>query len=119
MKSRVSACPIEGAMLLLGGRWRALLLYYLSDGPKRFSALKRDNPGISHRMLALDLRELEAAGAISRAVLPGVPPRVDYELTEAGRALIPLLNALGDWWETLPAQRRGSAGTAATELSAP
>ena len=59
MKNTVSGCSIEDAMRLLGGRWRTLLIYYLADGPKRFSDLRRDNPTISHRMLALDLRELE------------------------------------------------------------
>ncbi len=96
-------------MRLLGGRWRTLLIYYLNDEPKRFSELRRDNPAISHRMLTLDLRELEAAGVVSRTVYPGVPARVDYELTEDGRKLLPLINALGDWWEEL--QRRRMAGT--------
>lgn len=101
MKETISGCPIEDAMRLLGGRWRTLLIYYLIDGPKRFSDLRRDNPGISHRMLTLDLRELEAAGVISRTVYPEIPPRVEYALTAAGENLVPLINALGDWWETL------------------
>jgi DNA-binding HxlR family transcriptional regulator len=100
MKSTVSGCPIEDAMRLLSGRWRTLLIYYLIEGPKRFSDLQRDNPTISHRMLTLDLRELEAAGVVARTVYPTVPPRVEYALTEDGRRLVPLINALGDWWET-------------------
>jgi DNA-binding HxlR family transcriptional regulator len=100
MKSTVSGCPIEDAMRLLSGRWRTLLIYYLIDGPKRFSDLQRDNPTISHRMLTLDLRELEAAGVIARTVYPTVPPRVEYALTEDGRRLVPLINALGDWWDS-------------------
>lgn len=97
MKEDVSKCPIESAMRLLGGRWRTLLIYYLTDGPKRFSDLMRDNPKISHRILTLNLRELEEAGVVSRTVHPGVPPRVDYELTPDGRRLLPLLDALGQW----------------------
>jgi DNA-binding HxlR family transcriptional regulator len=120
MKNTVSGCPIEDAMRLLGGRWRTLLIYYLIDGPKRFSELRRDNPGISHRMLALDLRELEAAGVLWRTVHPGVPPKVEYGLTEDGRTLIPLINALGDWWESrrraTPAQEAGTAGVAASSV---
>ena len=85
MMTTVSGCPIEDAMRLLSGRWRTLLIYYLIDGPKRFSELRRDNPTISQRMLTLDLRELETAGVISRTVHPGVPPRVEYELTADGR----------------------------------
>ncbi len=106
MKNTVSGCSIEDAMRLLGGRWRTLLIYYLTDGPKRFNELRRDNPAISHRMLALDLRELETAGVISRTVYPTVPPQVEYELTSDGKKLMPLINALGDWWEELQAQRR-------------
>ncbi len=101
MKNTVSACPIEDVMRLLSGRWRTLLVYYLSDGPKRFSQLRRDNPTISHRMLTLNLRELEAAGVIFRTIYPSVPPRVDYALSEDGRRLVPLVNALGDWWEDI------------------
>jgi DNA-binding HxlR family transcriptional regulator len=112
MKNTVSGCPIEDAMRLLGGRWRTVLIYYLIDGPKRFSDLRRDNPTISHRMLTLDLRELEAAGVVSRTVYPGVPARVDYELTEDGRKLVPLINALGDWWEALDGRRRGETAQA-------
>jgi DNA-binding HxlR family transcriptional regulator len=104
MKTTVSGCPIEDAMQLLSGRWPTLLVYYLKDGPRRFSELQRDNPKISHRMLTLELRELEKAGVLSRTVFPVVPPRVDYELTEAGRRLLPLLDALGDWYEGLPAE---------------
>lgn len=93
-------------MRLLGGRWRTLLIYYLINGPKRFGDLRRDNPKISQRMLTLELRELEAAGVVSRKVYPTKPPQVEYELTPDGRNLIPLINALGDWWEQLDRRRR-------------
>lgn len=104
MKETVSGCTIEDAMQLLSGRWRTLLVYYLKDGPKRFSELQRDNPTISHRMLTLELRTLEQAGIVSRTVFPEIPPRVEYALTAGGRRLTPLLDALGDWWEGLQAQ---------------
>jgi DNA-binding HxlR family transcriptional regulator len=61
-------------------------------------------------MLTLDLRELEAAGVVSRTVHAGVPPKVEYALTADGEALVPLVDALGDWWEAL-ARRRGAAAT--------
>ncbi|MGH8240437.1 MAG: winged helix-turn-helix transcriptional regulator, partial [Steroidobacteraceae bacterium] len=64
MKEVVSRCPIEGVMQVLSGRWPTLLLYYLKDGTKRFSDLQRDNPRVSHRMLTLELRKLEAAGVV-------------------------------------------------------
>lgn len=98
MKDVVSGCPIEGAMRVLSGRWPTLLLYYLQDGTKRFSDLRRDNPTLSHRMLALELRKLETAGIVRRTAYPGYPLRVDYDLTESGRLLVPLIDALGDWW---------------------
>lgn len=108
MKDVVSRCPIEEAMLLLSGRWPALLLYYLKDGVKRFSDLRRDNPTISHRMLTLELRKLEEAGVIRRTAYSGYPLRVDYELTAVGLRLVPLIDAIGDWWVT-----RGSSDSTA------
>lgn len=99
MKDVVSQCPIEEVMRLLSGRWPTLLLYYLKDGSKRFSELKRNNPTVSHRMLTLELRKLVEAGVVRRTAHEGYPSRVDYALTPAGEALVPLIDALGDWWE--------------------
>jgi len=112
MKDTVSDCPIEEAMRLLSGRWRTLLVYYLIDGKKRFAQLRRDNPKISHRMLTLELRALEEAGVVKRTVIPGRVAHVEYELTEAGRRLVPLINALGDWFEELQRQRVDAPATA-------
>lgn len=105
MKDVVSACPIEETMRVLGGRWPTLLLYYLKDGTRRFSDLRRDNPTVSHRMLTLELRKLEDAGIVRRTDFPGYPRRVDYDLTAAGLKLAPLIDALGDWWEATAAER--------------
>jgi DNA-binding HxlR family transcriptional regulator len=105
MKSAVTECPIEEAMVLLSGRWPSLLLYYLQEGTKRFSELQRDNPTISHRMLTLELRKLETAGVVHRTAFEGYPSRVDYSLTPAGRKLVPLVDALGDWWQETQAER--------------
>jgi DNA-binding HxlR family transcriptional regulator len=99
MKAKVSECPLEGAFILLSGRWRSLILYCLMDGPKRFNALQRANPGLSQQMLSRDLKDFEAAGVVSRSVTPTVPPQVEYALTDAGNRLIPILKELGDWWE--------------------
>jgi len=99
MKQLVSFCPIEEAMQVLSGRWPTLLLYYLKDGTKRFSDLQRDNPGVSHRILTLELRKLEQAGVVLRTVYEGYPLRVDYSLTPFGLKLVPLIDAIGDWWE--------------------
>ena len=100
MQTQISDCPIEGAMVLLSGRWRALILYYLSKGPMRFNELRRANQGISQQMLTQELRALEAAGVISRTVYAEVPPRVEYRLTGAGRRLMPIIDQLADWWES-------------------
>jgi DNA-binding HxlR family transcriptional regulator len=106
MRDVVSECPIEEAMRVLSGRWPTLLLYYLKDSTKRFSDLRRDNPTVSHRILTLELRKLEQAGIVARRDHPGYPRRVDYSLTPAGLKLVPLIDALGDWWTETEAARR-------------
>lgn len=98
MKDLVSRCPIEEVMQVLSGRWPTLLIYYLQEGTKRFSDLRRDNPTISHKMLTLELRKLEDAGIICRTEFMGYPLRVEYDLTPAGNRLVPLIDALGEWW---------------------
>jgi DNA-binding HxlR family transcriptional regulator len=108
MKESVSGCPVEEAMRVLRGRWRIVLVYYLLQGRKRFSDLRRDVPGISQRMLTLELRELEAAGLVSRTVHAEVPVRVEYELTGEGRRLREVVDVLSKWGERL--QRRRRAG---------
>lgn len=101
MKKSVSGCPVEEAMRMLGGRWRIVLIYNLLEGKQRFSDLRRAMPGISQRMLTLDLRALEQAGLVSRTVYPEVPVRVEYQLTAEGRRLRSLVNVLGKWGERL------------------
>jgi DNA-binding HxlR family transcriptional regulator len=116
MKDVVSQCPIEEVMRVLSGRWPTLLIYYLKDGPRRFNELRRDNPTVSHRILTLELRKLADAGVVQRTAHDGYPLRVDYALTPAGRRLLPLVDALGDWWEA-EAGRSGRAKAAATAQS--
>ena len=105
-------CPIEGAMILLSGRWRASIVYWLDKGPMRFNALQRALGPISQRMLTRDLRELEAAGVVQRTVYAEVPPRVEYALTESGRELMGIVDTLGDWWQARVAKRAGVARAA-------
>jgi DNA-binding HxlR family transcriptional regulator len=107
MKSLVSRCPIEEVMQIMSGRWPTLLIYYLKEGTKRFSDLRRDNPTISHKMLTLELRKLEDAGIVERTEFGGYPLRVEYDLTPAGLNLVPLLDALGEWWEGTEAAGSG------------
>lgn len=100
MKDLISRCPIEEVMQILSGRWPTLLIYYLQEGTKRFSDLRRDNPAISHKMLTLELRKLEQAGIVTRTEFEGYPLRVEYDLTLDGKRLVPLIDALGAWWES-------------------
>jgi len=81
----------------VGDKWSMLIVMNLSDGPRRFSELKRAIAGISQRMLTLSLRGLERDGLISRMVTPTIPPRVDYELTELGDSLREPVKGLGEW----------------------
>lgn len=97
MKDNVSGCSVEEAMRMLGGRWRLLITSYLLEGPKRFNALRRDMPAISQRMLTLDLRALEQAGLLKRTVFPTVPVTVEYELTEDGRRLEPVVEVMREF----------------------
>ncbi|MFK0163369.1 winged helix-turn-helix transcriptional regulator [Rhizobium sp. NPDC090279] len=100
MKKTVTGCSVEEAMHLLGGRWRLLIVSYLVDEPKRFNELRRLMPGISQRMLTLDLRALEQAGLIRRTVYPTVPVKVEYSLTGDGRRLekvVAVVKEFGLW----------------------
>ena len=118
MKDLVSRCPIEEVMQVLSGRWPTLLIYYLKDGTKRFSDLRRDNPTVSHRILTLELRKLEKAGIVQRTVFDGYPLRVEYDLTPSGLTLLPLVDALGDWWEARDVAHPALQTNTATEAAA-
>lgn len=90
-------CPVEATIALIGGKYKAVLLWHISEGTKRFSGFKRLMPDITEKMLASQLRALESDGLITRTVYPVVPPKVEYELSELGRTLIPVLTAMCDW----------------------
>lgn len=90
-------CPVETTLLILSNRWRALIMRDLLDGTKRFTELRRSVTGISQKVLTTNLRDLEQAGVVHRAVYAEVPPRVEYSLTELGRSLEPVLDAMAEW----------------------
>jgi len=91
----VNLCPMDTILRLLTARWAVYILWMLhSNGPQRFGELRRTVPGISSKMLAERLRELEAASVISRTVTPTVPPQVSYAMTERGAQLQTALNEL-------------------------
>jgi DNA-binding HxlR family transcriptional regulator len=91
------SCPVELAVDVVGGRWRTVILSHLKEGVHRYGELRRLIPGVSEKMLTQRLRELEADGLVSRRDLGTVPPHVEYDLTDEGRSLAPVLQALYDW----------------------
>jgi DNA-binding HxlR family transcriptional regulator len=95
--NRLPALPIERALKVISGRWKAVILYHLLDGPKRLSELTRLLPQISQKVLVQQLRELEVHRLVHREVFRQVPPRVDYSATPLGLSLEPLMLALCAW----------------------
>jgi DNA-binding HxlR family transcriptional regulator len=101
------ACPVERALAVVGAKWTLLILHNLMEGPRRFGELERLIVGASPKMLTARLRELEQLGLVNRTVYAEVPPRVEYELTDAGTSLKPIIDSLSDWGERLkPARSR-------------
>ncbi len=90
-------CPVEVTLRILGGRWKVLILRELFKRTVRFNELHRLLNGVTQKMLTQQLRELEEDGIIVRTVYAQVPPRVDYALTEKGRSLKPVLDAMHAW----------------------
>src|SRR5581483_11542856 len=105
--STTQICPrYEHAIQILGKRWTGLLLDALMEGPRRFCELTALVEGLSDRVLSDRLRELETEGVVKRVVYPQIPVRVEYQLTEKGRALKPVIEAIHTWaeqWIELPA----------------
>lgn len=90
-------CPVEATLELIGGKYKALILWHLSDGKLRFNQLRSQIKGVTAKMLTQQLRELESSQLIHREVFPIIPPKVEYSLTELGRSLLPILVAMRDW----------------------
>ncbi|SHK14990.1 winged helix-turn-helix transcriptional regulator [Chryseobacterium polytrichastri] len=93
----ITECDLTYAVCKTGGRWKLLILCKLENGKLRFSEIRDRISGITERMLTLHLREMEKDGLLKRTVYAQVPPRVDYELTEIARELIPIWKQLEDW----------------------
>ncbi|MCK3775497.1 helix-turn-helix transcriptional regulator [Ensifer sesbaniae] len=88
------SCPVGECMVLLGGAWTPNILWSLSAGPRRFSELRIDVPGISAKVLSTRLKELEEKGAIDRRIVPTSPPSVEYSLSDLGQEFIPAIHAI-------------------------
>ena len=100
------ACPVETTLMLIGDKWKVLILRGLIPGTKRFGELKKSIGGVSQKVLTAQLRDLEEKGLIQRTVYAEVPPRVEYSLTELGKSLSPILGAMRIWGEHYQAQYR-------------
>ena len=108
MKNRCNyECPFEYALEIVSGKWKGLAIFYLGrEGTLRFSQLRRFLPGVTQKMLTQTLRFLESEGILHREVYPVVPPKVEYSLTDKGKELLPILDALQEWGQQhLPEKR--------------
>ena len=93
----IDNCPVEATLDLIGGKYKALILWHLSDGTLRFSELRSRIPKATPKMLTQQLRELEAQELVHREVFPVIPPKVEYSLTATGKSLMPILVSMRDW----------------------
>lgn len=93
-------CPVAYTLSVLGGKWKWLIIYILSEeGTLRYGELRRNLPGITHKMLSQQLKELETDQLIDRKEYHQIPPKVEYSLTEKGQSLVPILDLMCDWGE--------------------
>jgi DNA-binding HxlR family transcriptional regulator len=97
MKCCEFTCPVEITIQLIGGKYKAIILWHLMNSTLRYSELHRRIPKATDKMLAQQLRELEKDGLINRVVYPVVPPKTEYSLTDFGRSLTPILDEMCNW----------------------
>ena len=100
------ACPVETTLMLIGDKWKVLILRDLMPGTRRFGELKKSIGSVSQKVLTAQLRDMEAKGLVSRKVYAEVPPRVEYSVTDLGKSLKPILDAMWVWGEGYQAQKR-------------
>lgn len=97
INDNLPACPVETTLMLIGNKWKVLIIRDLLTGTKRFGELKKSIGKVSQKVLTTQLRDMEEDGLISRKIYTEVPPRVEYSLTELGKSLQPILNAMLQW----------------------
>lgn len=98
------ACPVETTLMLIGDKWKILILRDLLPGTKRFGELKKSIGNVTQKVLTAQLRDMEDKGLVNRKVYAEVPPRVEYSLTDLGKSLKPVLDAMWDRGENYKAQ---------------
>ena len=96
-KNNLPQCPVETTLMLIGDKWKTLIIRDLRDGTKRFGELKKSLSGISQKVLTANLRDMEENGLLTRETFPEVPPRVEYTLTDLGCSMFPILDAMAAW----------------------
>ena len=111
------ACPVETTLLLIGDKWKVLILRDLMPGTKRFGELKKSIGNVSQKVLTAQLRDMEQNGLVHRKVYAEVPPRVEYSLTDLGKSLKPILEALRIWGEEFQAANLNPSVTGRTGAS--
>lgn len=104
MQDELPACPVETTLLLISDKWKVLILRDLLDGTLRFGELRRSLGSVSQKVLTANLRQMERDGLVHRKVYPEVPPRVEYSLTETGKSLRPVIEAMRDWGSSYQAE---------------
>lgn len=103
----ITGSPMTDALHAIGGKWKLLLLDSIRrECPKRFGELRKEMKNITQSTLTAQLRELERDGILTRAVFPEVPPRVEYKLTDLGKQLIPIMDALCQWGESYGKEKK-------------
>jgi len=90
-------CPVTGMLQLIGGKWKPVILYCLRSDKRRFGEISARIPNLSRKVLTEQLKELEEDGLLTRKQFSEIPPRVEYELTELGKSLTPVLNEMEKW----------------------
>lgn len=103
--SKMPKCPVKTTLSLIGDKWKVLILRDLMPGARRFGELQRSVGNVSQKVLTAQLRDMEASGLVSRRVYAEVPLRVDYSLTELGKSLKPILDAMNEWGEGYMAEQ--------------
>lgn len=110
MKKHTEDCHVEDALNIIVGKWKPIVLLHLFEqGTMRFSELKRSMPGITQKMLTQQLRELEGEDLIHREVYPQVPPKVEYSITEYGKTIEPVMEAMHEWGVAHTLHKRNKA----------
>lgn len=102
------ACPVETTLMLISDKWKVLILRDLMPGTRRFGELKKSIGTVSQKVLTAQLRDREAKGLVTRRVYAEVPPRVEYSLTDLGRSLKPILDAMWSWGEEYKAKNEAN-----------